>query len=110
MASSLLQLHATPWLTEKLEKKHILFYYQGSDILAEEPYISHKFVALKLGDSVPQEPKTTELLRIHPRKTLSSLGILLLELCFGEAIENHQSLRKVYLSSDGKALEGTGYF
>ncbi|OBT70029.1 hypothetical protein VE03_00658 [Pseudogymnoascus sp. 23342-1-I1] len=109
VASSLLQLQSTPWLAEKLEKKHILFYYQGSDILAEEPYISHNFVALKPGDSVPQEPKTTEVLRIHPRKTLSSLGILLLELCFGEAIENQQSLRKVHLSSDGKALDGTDF-
>lgn len=109
VASSLLQLHATPWLTEKLEKKNIFFYHQGPDILAEEPYISHKFVALKPGDSVPQEPNTTGVLPMNPRKTLPCLGILLLELCFGEAIENQQSLRKAHLSSDGKALEGTDY-
>ncbi|KFZ00935.1 hypothetical protein V501_10347 [Pseudogymnoascus sp. VKM F-4519 (FW-2642)] len=109
VASSLLQLHATPWLTEKLEKKNIFFYHQGPNILAEEPYISHKFVASKPGDSVPQEPNTTWVLPIDPRQTLRCLGMLLLELCFGEAIENQQSLRKAHLSSDGKALDGTDY-
>lgn len=109
VASSLLQLHATPWLTEKLEKKNIFFYHQGPNILAEEPYISHKFVASKPGDSVPPEPNTTWVLPIDPRQTLRCLGMLLLELCFGEAIENQQSLRKAHLSSDGKALDGTDY-
>ncbi|TVY35725.1 hypothetical protein LSUB1_G006774 [Lachnellula subtilissima] len=104
MASSLLQLQATPWLSENLEKKHILFYYQGSDVFVDEPYISHDFAAI-----TTQTPKSSPTPHILPRKTFSSLGILLLELCFGEPIENQTELRKGHLSSDGKALEGTDY-
>lgn len=104
MASSLLQLQATPWLSENLEKKKILFYHQGSDVFVDEPYISHDFAAI-----TAQSPKSSPAPRVLPRKTLSSLGILLLELCFGEPIENQTELRKGHLSSDGKALEGTDY-
>jgi len=108
-ASSLLQLQATPWLSEHLEKKHIFFYYQGSDVFVEEPYISHDFAATKPDELSTEAPKASEAPRVLPRKTLSSLGILLLELCFGEAIENQTELRKGHLSSDEKALEGTDY-
>ncbi|TVY18081.1 hypothetical protein LARI1_G003501 [Lachnellula arida] len=104
IASSLLQLQATPWLSENLEKKQILFYYQGSDVFVDEPYISHDFAAI-----TTQPPKPSPAPRVLPRKTLSSLGILLLELCFGEPIESQTELRKGHLSSDGKALEGTDY-
>ncbi|TVY25181.1 hypothetical protein LHYA1_G006051 [Lachnellula hyalina] len=103
MASSLLQLQTTPWLSDNLEKKQILFYYQGSDVFVDEPYINHDFAA------VTQTPRSSPTPRILPRKTLSGLGILLLELCFGEPIENQTELRKGHLSSDGKALEGTDY-
>jgi hypothetical protein len=101
LASSLLQLQNTPWLAESLEKKNILFYRKGSDVFVEEPFINHSFSSTKVRqDDAP---------RTLPRKTLSSLGILLLELCFGDAIENQTEMRKSHLSSDGTALEGTDY-
>lgn len=109
VASSLLQLQATPWLTENLEKKQILFQCQGSEVLVEELHISYNFGTTKEVAQSPQPPKVTEARRMHPRKTLSSLAVLLLELCFGEAIENQTELRKAHLSTDGKALEGTDY-
>jgi hypothetical protein len=104
LASSLLQLQNTPWLAENLEKKNILFYRKGSDVLVEEPFINHSFTPTKA-----YQDEKTDVSRTLPRKTLSSLGILLLELCFGDAIENQTELRKSHLSSDGKALEGTDY-
>jgi hypothetical protein len=109
IASSLLQLQTTPWLPEKLEKKHIFFYCQGSEVFVEEPYITHSFPTAKSNNASSQKSDIKILPHTLPRKTLSSLGILLLELCFGEAIENQTELRKAHLSSDGKALEGTDY-
>jgi len=105
VASSLLQLQNTPWLTDNLEKKNIMFYHNGSDVLVEEPFINHPFTPTK----VRPEEKNPDAPRILPRRTLSSLGIILLELCFGDAIENQTEMRKAHLSSDGKALEGTDY-
>jgi hypothetical protein len=99
-----LQLQNTPWLAENLEKTKILFYRKGSDVLVEEPFINHSFTPTKA-----YQDEKTDVSRTLPRKTLSSLGILLLELCFGDAIENQTELRKSHLSSDGKALEGTDY-
>jgi hypothetical protein len=43
LASSLLQLQTTPWLSENLTKNDIFFYHQGSDVLVDQPYISHSF-------------------------------------------------------------------
>jgi hypothetical protein len=42
------------------------------------------------------------------RNSLSNLGILLLELCFGQPIES-QAFRKDYLGQDGKPHNSTDY-
>jgi hypothetical protein len=109
LASSLLQLQTTPWLRGNLTKNDIFFYHQGSEVLVDQPYISHSFISTKschrsLGDAVAEAQSHTP-----PRANLSSLGILLLELCWGQAIEHQTELRKKHLSSDGRAIGGTDY-
>jgi len=106
LANSMLQLQSTPWLADKMEKKNIFFYQQGSKILIEHPYTQNSFHSKKIGtlpDHTPPPPS-----RFAVRNSLSNLGILLLELCFGQAIES-QDIRKCYLGADGKAHEGTNY-
>jgi hypothetical protein len=107
LASSLLQLQTTPWLRGNLTKNNIFFYHQGSEVLVDQPYISHSFLSTKschrsLGDSVAEVQS-----HAPPRGNLNSLGIL--ELCWGQAIENQTELRRKHLSSDGRAIEGTDY-
>lgn len=108
VASSLLQLETTPWLAGRLEKKNIMFYRRDSDVLLEQPYISHLFRSTKYPQTAPERSKTGLSARFATRDSLSSLGILLLELCFGETIES-QHLRKSHLGLDGQPLGGTDY-
>lgn len=42
------------------------------------------------------------------RSSLSNLGILLLELCFGQPIES-QAIRELYLGPNGEAHNSTDY-
>jgi len=109
LASSLLQLQTTPWLSGNLNKNNILFYHQGSEVLIDQPYICHSFPSTmssprSSGNITPEDQSHTP-----PRTNLSSLGILLLELCWGQVIESQTNLRKKHLSPDGQAIGGTDY-
>jgi hypothetical protein len=109
LASSLLQLQTTPWLRGNLTKNDIFFYHWGSEVLDDQPYISHSFLATKNYDHSSGNTASEAQSHAPPRTNLSSLGILLLELCWGQAIENQTELRKKHLSSDGRAIGGTDY-
>ena len=78
LASSYLQLGATPWLDTQLRKDNIIFLQDSSDsnaTLLDRPYIRREMS--KNNDS--QSPDA-----------LASLGIRLLELCFGKSLEATQ--------------------
>ncbi|KAG9231768.1 hypothetical protein BJ875DRAFT_468556 [Amylocarpus encephaloides] len=60
LASSLLQLQTTPWLTEKLEKKDIFFEYCGRDVDAEHPYIYHFFPSSTSPSATPSKLDTSK--------------------------------------------------
>lgn len=87
LASSFLQLQTTPWLPNKLDKKGIYFEFNGKTVFTEQPYIYHYFPSTKT--SVPSSKNITKQRPIGfaARASLTNLGILLLELCFGQAIE-----------------------
>ena len=89
LASSLLQLHATPWLATQWSKKDILFLRNGPDsIIVDQPYVS------------PQ-PSSQSPTYHDTSKSISALGIMLLELCFGIALEDHD-IRRGFLGADGQ--------
>lgn len=104
LASSLLQLQTTPWLSGKMNKRNIFFYRHGIKVIVEHPYIKHSFQSSKDVDMA----SSSTVDRLAVRNSLSNLGILLLELCFGQTIET-QELRKPYLGPDGKPGEYTDY-
>jgi hypothetical protein len=113
LASSSLQLQTTPWLADKLEKKNIFFYQNGSVIVADQPYIRHSFPSKKIfteanPEEMPIQPAQPFSVRCSTRNSLVHLGILLLELCFGQPIEKQTDLRNQYLM-DGKAHNDTDY-
>jgi hypothetical protein len=109
LASSVLQLQTTPWLRKNLNKNSIFFYHDGDNILVDQPYISHSFPSIKTSNRPSGNAADESQNNTPPRESLSSLGILLLELCCGQAIENQTDLRKRHLSSDGQAIGGTDY-
>jgi hypothetical protein len=98
LASSVAQMSFTPWLRTRLTKEDILFFNStdASDIDPYgEPFIRRMFPA----DNAP-DPATgpTDC-------NFQSLGIMLLELCFGKKLED-QSIRKKYPPGDAQSKEG----
>ena len=81
LASSHLQLHSTPWLKEHWTSDDVLFPTTSSNNTATihgEPYI--------LATILPANSVSATPVKDH---SFSTLGIVLLELCFGSRLEDH---------------------
>lgn len=92
LASSQVQLQLTPWLGSHWDKQHIVFYGDTSkpkSILFDQPRLSRNFDHHKIADIEPGDDRS-----------ITTLGILLLELCFGTALQS-TSLRQKYPIMDG---------
>ena len=100
LASSLLQLHTTPWLVEKWSKRDIVFFRRSET--DPRPVIQQPFICRELNLST-SPPSTTD----HSQ-ALQSLGILLLELCFNAALED-QLFRAACYGPDGKPNDMTDF-
>lgn len=104
LASSVLQLHSTHWLKPNWGKSDVTLVLFKNDCGASSiqrttfvdpslSFVSHNFTS---GQSVPDEPLSGD-----SREILLRLGIVLLELCFGQALED-QVFRQNYLGPNGK--------
>ncbi|TGO19029.1 hypothetical protein BTUL_0006g00620 [Botrytis tulipae] len=87
-ASSLLQLHATPWFNERWSKSEILFLSDRSSpnirpVDIERPLLAHN------GITSPT-PRNSLPTPTHPNISVLCLGIMLLELWFAEPIESRR--------------------
>jgi hypothetical protein len=92
LASSVLQLHHTPWLGETWGKDDIVFIQREEGPVYERPFISRRFFA---GGCPPNSPNfnidSQSILHSGIRNpTLFALGVLLIELCFGKPISEFQ--------------------
>jgi len=90
LASSHLQLHSTPWISSQWSKTDILFLRDSTNpdkILLDQPYISRNFAPTQSTSDNPND------------RSLSNLGIMLLELCFGTALEDHEIRQKYSIGS-----------
>lgn len=96
LASSHLQLQSSPWLAPQWDKKTVRFHsVDGKVVLTDRPFISRDFVEAPTNT---QEPTSSFMLG---SKGIPSLGIILLELCFGIPLEEHE-IRQRYLAVDGQ--------
>lgn len=96
LASSFVQLLDTPWLPESLGKSDIVFFKDGEDARAfklEEPHVTRQFV--ETTDEKESKPSASL------SRSLDQLGILLLELCFGDVLEE-QPCRQQWRSGDSE--------
>jgi hypothetical protein len=108
LASSLLQLQTTPWLPQTFGKQDILFYKQDSTILFDYPFVRHSFASNKTSVAPQIAGQGSPAVRFIARDSLNNLGIILLEICYGHAIED-QPCRKRYLGPDGQPHEFTNF-
>lgn len=83
LAISFLRLGATPWLDKRLHNDNIVFLANSNDPLTadlDSPYITREMSA-NVG--------------AQPTDALASLGIRLLELCFGDSLKEMQVRKKL---------------
>ncbi|RYP44263.1 hypothetical protein DL768_009267 [Monosporascus sp. mg162] len=84
LASSFVQLKDTPWISVPWGKEQVFFSHDGDNtntLLLDQPYVVRKFAAAP-AKAAALDPGDLGV---------SSLGIVLLELCFGFVIEQHPS-------------------
>jgi hypothetical protein len=98
LASSLLQLHSTPWLCDRWSKKDVTFLSDESQPhIVFQPFVCTEFHSINAPSRPPPPPNG----KFNTKMALSSLGIMLLELCFGKAIEDHP-LREQYFGPNNQ--------
>ncbi|KAK7918486.1 hypothetical protein PG985_010360 [Apiospora marii] len=88
LASSFVQLKDSLWMQAAWGKECVYFARGESDdvLLLDTPYITHNF-----DSSVPKSPEVGQKPGQDIVSGMTYLGIILLELCFGSAIEHHPS-------------------
>jgi hypothetical protein len=91
IASSQSQLHSTSWLGHRWSSDDIYFRVAGGVPDVGRPYVRRNF------SSTPPNTTTTQG---HRDDSFGSLGILLLELCFGTPLSK-SPFRERYQSPDG---------
>ncbi|KAF1844870.1 uncharacterized protein K460DRAFT_376448 [Cucurbitaria berberidis CBS 394.84] len=83
LASSVLQLHETPWLDENWGKDTIFFVKRPGRALYDQPFVSQNF------NQTTPTPKTetpNAMSRIIRNQTLYALGVALIELWYGKTL------------------------
>lgn len=95
VTSSLAQLRFTPWIQTQLTKSDIFFFQEAAENADQEPEISygHPFIRQHFSYD-PESSKGREECNFY------SLGILLLELCFGMTLESTAARRKFRAAAD----------
>lgn len=89
LASSTLQLNATPWFPDQWSGKDVLFYrtVAGPRLIdIDHPYVASELHELSQGEKPLQKPRGFQ----NKNTTLLALAIALLELYFGMSAEKHQ--------------------
>jgi len=84
IASSVLQLYQTPWLREKWDKHDILIKDCDKGPYQEEIYVSGTFSSSTVKE-MTEKPSVFSPVR---NEALFALGIVLIELCLGQPLEN----------------------
>jgi hypothetical protein len=93
LASSVLQLHETPWLDNDRTKDDILFIKRSDKIIYNHPFVSQRFA--KFDQAVPTVEVPPLMRRIIRNQTLYGLGISLIELWYGKSIKEIISFSEI---------------
>lgn len=94
LASSHLRLYPSPWLHSHWNKKDIIFDMDPQDTRCIQIDQSYMLRAVSAQTAPPASYASGD-------RSLPTLGILLIELCFGTALEDHE-MRRQYQSSVGQ--------
>jgi len=84
LASSVLQLHETPWLNNSWGKDDILFIKRAGATAYDHPFVTQRFEHDE--QSSPSACETSSISRIIRNQALYALGISLIELWYGKPL------------------------
>jgi hypothetical protein len=93
LASSLLQLHSTPWMSDGWNKQDVFFL---STLDLHQPIISRPYLFKSFHSSQDASVNPSLPIKFNTKTALTNLGIMLLELCFNIPIESHPSRSKYF--------------
>lgn len=93
LASSVLQLHNTPWIERSLEKENIFFLQRSTNPTYDDPFICR--TVDKTHQANPSGSMPGLMSRIIRNQTLYSLGVLLIEIWYGKTLD------ELHLPEDG---------
>lgn len=97
LASSVLQLHETPWLEANWSKDNIFFVQRSEKTIYSQPFVSQSFDLAGEPSSAPMPSVMTRIIR---NQTLYALGISLIELWYGRPLHELQTIE------DGPPITG----
>ena len=109
IASSVIQLLQSPWIPTKLVKGDILFLEDTTNAecyLLNEPQVVKKFCPGLEEDPSSPDPKV----RSRHSGALEQLGMMLLELCFGDVLERLPYRQKWSVGNTEKENAGYGFW
>lgn len=89
IASALLQIHKSPWLSNQWSKDQFFFLADAQNVYSDYPYVSQNFIPNALDTpaaDVTCGPQPS-ILEEDTRKSLFTVGVIILELIFGHNIE-----------------------
>lgn len=79
ISSAHLQFQSTPWARQQWTSANIYFLKNGQNVLLERPYVE--------ADFVPTNTPLGQLLAM-PERSFACLGVILLELCFHQVLDD----------------------
>lgn len=107
LASTVMQLHTTEWLSENWGKRDILFYQEESGgAVNTSPIIRKPLVRQIFASPDPCSPpsqtiqKLTKSILLPHNQSLFSLGVILVELWYGQRLED------LRIETDGNGIGG----
>ena len=100
LASSVLQLHKTPWLHENWGKDSILFVKRNGSTQFDQAFVSREF---NRSESLSTPMVPTCMGRIIRNQTLYALGIALIELYY------RQPISELHQNTDGNQNTGDSF-
>lgn len=103
LASAVLHLHDTPWLTETWSMNDIHIMGRTS-LLSDQPYLSKNFVP---STNNPCTITPGQRLRIIKNSIIFALGVALLEISYGSPLSTFETAEDL---DQGKRLDWTDYF
>jgi len=111
IASAFLQAHMSPWLSTKWSKRDFYFLADSHTLYSSYPYVSRTYMSRRadsreLTMDDPAGAYSQQSPEEHTRACLLTVGVMILELIFGQNIESC-NFRKDYYGADNRPNDQT---